>query len=146
MFIMNEEARTRGASEPERTRVCVPSMGHGGLDEQVSQHFGRAPAFTIVDVPTGDVRILSNTVEHTHGSGRPVQIIGEAGVNTVICSSLGPGARGRLGQLGIQVYAGADGTVREAIKAWQEGKLHVATDEDVCERHTDSDHTVGSEG
>lgn len=34
-------------------KVGIPTMGDSGLDESVSQHFGRASTFTIVDTKAG---------------------------------------------------------------------------------------------
>ncbi|MFZ2070254.1 MAG: NifB/NifX family molybdenum-iron cluster-binding protein [Halobacteriota archaeon] len=37
-------------------RICIPTLGNGGLDDLVSEHFGRAPAFTIVDIGKNEVK------------------------------------------------------------------------------------------
>jgi predicted Fe-Mo cluster-binding NifX family protein len=59
----------------------------------------------------------------------------DAGVDVMLCSGLGPRAISMFEQLGIEVYVGAYGTVREAVQAWQEGRLQVATDENACRMH-----------
>jgi predicted Fe-Mo cluster-binding NifX family protein len=110
-------------------------MGYKGLDETVSEHFGRSPTFTIVDLETNGVKVLPNTSEHMGGSGHPPQIISDAGVDVMLCSGLGPSAIKMFEQLGIEVYVGAHGNVREAIQAWQGSKLQAATDENACKTH-----------
>ena len=30
-------------------KICIPTMGEGGMQEAICQHFGRAPTFTMVD-------------------------------------------------------------------------------------------------
>ncbi|HHE48097.1 MAG TPA: dinitrogenase iron-molybdenum cofactor biosynthesis protein, partial [Candidatus Acetothermia bacterium] len=50
----------------------------------------------------------------------------------VICSGLGRRAIDLLSQNGIEVVTGATGTVREAIEAWQSGRLSGA---EACGRH-----------
>jgi predicted Fe-Mo cluster-binding NifX family protein len=69
------------------------------------------------------------------GTGHMPQILADEGIDAVLCSGLGPRAMNMLEQRGIEVYAGAYGTVREAIQAWQEDKLQVATNENACKMH-----------
>ncbi|MEM3486003.1 MAG: NifB/NifX family molybdenum-iron cluster-binding protein [Nitrososphaerales archaeon] len=127
-----ERGKTEGG---ERMKVCVPTIGNRGLDEYVSEHFGRAPTFTIVDLATNQVKVVPNTSEHMGGTGHPPQILANAGVDVMLCSGLGPRAIHMFEQFGIEVYVGVYGTVREAIQAWQAGKLQVATDENACRMH-----------
>ncbi len=53
----------------------------------------------------------------------------------MLCSGLGPRAIGMFEQFGIEVYVGASGTVREAVRDFQAGMLHEATDADACREH-----------
>jgi predicted Fe-Mo cluster-binding NifX family protein len=110
-------------------------MGDRGLDETVSEHLGRSPTFTIVNLETGEVKVLPNTSQHTGGSSYPPQILYEANVDVMLCSGLGPKAIRMFEELGIEVYVGAHGKVRETIQAWQADKLQVATDENACKMH-----------
>lgn len=118
-----------------KVRLCIPTMGYKGLDEQVSQHFGRAPTFTIVDLATNDVKVLPNRSLHMGGSGYPPEIMAKAGVEVMLCSGLGPRAIHMFEGFGIEVYVGAYGTVRDTLRAWQAGKLQMATDENACRMH-----------
>lgn len=120
-------------------KVCVPTKGNKGWDDYVSEHFGRAPTFTVVDLETKEVKVIPNTSEHMGGSGYPPEIVADAGADVVICSDLGPRAIQIFEQLGVEVYVGAYGTVREAIQAWQAGRLRVATDENACKLHRHRD-------
>jgi len=121
----------------KRVKVCVPTMGDRGLDEHVSEHFGRAPTFTVIELETNQVKVLPNTSQHMGGSGYPPQIMADAGVDVMLCSGLGPRAIGMFEQFGIEVYVGAIGTVKETVQAWQAGRLQVATDENACKMHRD---------
>ena len=56
-------------------KICVPTMGSGGLNGQISSHFGRAPNFTIVDSDSDEVVILDNTAEHFGGVAKTPEII-----------------------------------------------------------------------
>jgi len=53
-------------------KVAVPTMGNEGLDEEVGQHFGRVPTYTIVDTETNDVKVINNTSQHAGGQGYPL--------------------------------------------------------------------------
>jgi len=123
--------------EGEKMRICVPTEGNGGLDDRVGEHFGRSPTYTIYDTETGEVEILSNTSEHLGGRGLPTELLAQAGVDVVLCAGLGPRALALLSQYGIKVHTGASGTVREALQAWQAGRLSGA---EPCERHLFHEH------
>lgn len=116
-------------------KIAIPTIGNKGLKEYVSEHFGRAPTFTIVDLATNEVKIIPNTSEHMGGSGYPPEIMANAGVEVMLCCGLGPRAIQMFEQYGIEVYVGAYGTVENTIQEWQAGKLQVATDENACKMH-----------
>lgn len=119
----------------EKVKVAVPTMGNNGMNEYVSEHFGRAPTFTIVDLSNNQVKVIPNTSEHMGGIGYPPEIMKREGVEVMLCSGLGPRAIRMFEQYGIEVYVGAHGMVRDAVKAWQEDRLNVATDENACRMH-----------
>ncbi len=116
-------------------KLCIPSLGTDGLEDYVSEHFGRAPTFTVVDMTNNEVKVMENTGEHFGGLGIAPELIAGAGTEVVICSGLGPRAINAFEELGIEVYVGACGTVRDAITAFQAGKLREATDADACIMH-----------
>lgn len=116
-------------------RVCIPTMGNRGWDEEVSAHFGRAPTFTIVDTETGQVEVLINKSEHAGGIGKPPEHLASVGVHVMLCSGLGHRAIRMFEEYGIEVYVGAKGTVKEAIEMWKNNQLSMATDENACKEH-----------
>jgi len=116
-------------------KICVPTMGGGGLDEQVCEHFGKAPTYTIVDTDTSDLKVIENTSEHMGGVGKPPDLILSAGADTIVVSGLGQKAVARFEALGIVVHIGAGGTVRDAIRALGEGALPRASSANVCREH-----------
>ena len=116
-------------------KVCVPTMGKGGLDELISAHFGRAETFTIVDIDTDEIEVVPNTSEHMGGTGLPPELIASRGAHTMLVGGLGPKAVQMFEQYGIDVFVGATGTVKDAVSDWQEGVLEEATDENICRDH-----------
>lgn len=116
-------------------KVCVPTIGRKGLDEQVSDHFGRAPTFTVVDTDTMELKVIENRSEHMGGSGKPPEHLAKEGVHVMLCSGLEPRAITMFEEFGIAVYVGAQGTVKNTIELWKSEKLQVATDENACKEH-----------
>ena len=116
-------------------KVCIPTMGARGLEEQVGEHFGRVPTYTVYDTESEEVTIMDNTSGHMGGSGYPAQILADAGIGTMICGGLGRRAVSMFEQAGVMVYIGARGTVREALEMWKAGQLTAATDENACAQH-----------
>lgn len=49
-----------------RLRIAFPTEGHGGLDETISEVFGKAKTLTLVDIEEG--RILDATVVENPGA------------------------------------------------------------------------------
>jgi predicted Fe-Mo cluster-binding NifX family protein len=116
-------------------KVCLPTTEKGGLEDLVSEHFGRSPTFTVVDTESGQVRVVSNTSEHMGGTGKPPEQIAQTGAQVLICTGLGPRAIEMLVSYGIQVYVGAHGTVKDAIDMWKDGRLEPATEQNACKDH-----------
>jgi predicted Fe-Mo cluster-binding NifX family protein len=110
-------------------------MEKGGLDDLVSDHFGRAPTFTVLDLDTNEVLVVKNRSEHMGGLGKPPEHIAKTGASIMICSGLGPRAIDMLQSFGIQVFLGATGTAQEAIQMWRDGKLQPATYDAACKDH-----------
>jgi predicted Fe-Mo cluster-binding NifX family protein len=87
----------------EKSRVAVPTKGRGGLDDVVSEVFGRANTFTIVDIEKGTIKnfkVLENpAVSYQHGAGPiVVKMLLDEGVNIVIATEFGPGVLTLLDQ------------------------------------------------
>jgi len=118
-------------------KVCIPTTGEGGIDDLIGQHFGRVPSYTVVDLDTNEVNVIPNTSEHMGGVGLPPESISKTGTHIMLCSGLGPKAVHMFEQYGIDVFVGAQGTVSDVIKAWQQGELTEATDENACKEHRD---------
>ena len=117
-------------------KLCIPSVNEDGLDSYVHQHFGRCPYYTLIDEDTDEVKVFNNTSEHLGGVGLPPELIKKYGVDIMLCAGLGPKAVGMFEDLGITVYVGAAGTVRDATEQWRLNKLQLATFDNACKEHT----------
>jgi predicted Fe-Mo cluster-binding NifX family protein len=103
-------------------RIAIPTKRQGGLEDVVSDVFGRANTFTIVDVEKGaikGVKVLENpAVSYGHGAGPiVVKMLIDTEVNMVIAAEFGPGASELLEQHKItMMLVDVNSTVAEAIK------------------------------
>jgi len=116
-------------------KICIPTMGENGLDNQVGEHFGRVPTYTIVDLDTNEVKVIPNTSEHMGGQGYPPEIMAKEGVNAMVCRGLGRRAIMMFEELGIDVYIGASGTVKDVIEAFKQDRLQKANVDSACGQH-----------
>jgi len=99
----------------KKFRIAVATKGREGLEDVVSEVFGRADAFTIIDTEEGEikgVKILENpAVSYKHGAGPiVVKMLIDAGVNMVLATELGLGASALLEQHDVATMAVKPGT------------------------------------
>ena len=118
-------------------------MGDRGMEELVGEHFGRVPFYTIVDTDTESVKVVPNTSEHMGGRGYPPELLARAGVEVMLCRGLGRRAIMMFEEMGIEVFVGVDGTIRDAVDQWKGGRLQMATDENACRQHAFRQHDHG---
>jgi predicted Fe-Mo cluster-binding NifX family protein len=105
-----------------KLKIAVPTKAYAGLEDIVSEVFGKAKTFTIVDVQNGQVgklRIIDNpAASYDYGSG-PVaaKTLADLRVDFAMATELGPGASGLLKHHGIQEISVKSGTrVADAIR------------------------------
>jgi predicted Fe-Mo cluster-binding NifX family protein len=105
-----------------KRRIAVATNGKNGLEDSVSNVFGRAKTFTIVD--TDDEKIVTvKTLEnpalsYAHGAG-PIAIktLIDDGVEMVIANELGVGASEILKQHNVSyIQAKPDTSAGDAVK------------------------------
>ncbi len=104
------------------------STTSGGLDDKVSEVFGRAVSFTIVDVENGDVKsvevVRNDYAVRGGGAGIAVsQFLADKGVEVVLTGNVGPNALSVLNSAGIKVYRAGGMKVKEAIEKFLKGEL-----------------------
>lgn len=107
-------------------RICITTNGTN-LDAQVDSVFGRARYFLLVDSETLEVEAVEN-VPGAHGAGvQAAQMMVDKGVGTVLTGNVGPNAFQGLTAAGIQIYIGAKGSARDALKAYEAGTLQTVS-------------------
>jgi len=121
-------------------KVCITTMEKGGMDDELSDHFGGSPTFTMIDSETKDVKIFPNRSDHFGGTGKPPEQIENLGATVVICRGIGPKAMIMLRDFEIDVYTGSTGNARNAFDMWSSGKLEKATIQNACQGHSHDHH------
>jgi len=105
-----------------KRRIAVATDGKDGLEDAVSNVFGRARTFTIVDVEDEKiigVSVLENpALSYRHGAGPiAIKMLIDDGVEVVLANELGVGASDILKQHNIiYIQAKPSTNVGEAIK------------------------------
>ncbi len=108
-------------------KIAVSATGKG-LDSQMDSRFGRCPNFVIAEAEGSEIKgstDLENTATAQAGGAgiTAAELVGNQKVDAVIAGSIGPRAFSVLDQLGIDMYAGRPGTVKENVEALMNGKL-----------------------
>ncbi|MBD3191076.1 MAG: dinitrogenase iron-molybdenum cofactor biosynthesis protein [Candidatus Heimdallarchaeota archaeon] len=113
-------------------KIAFPTTSANGLDATIYEHFGRARTFVIVDTKSNEVQNVDNTSEHFGGKQAPPFFLKGLGVTTLICKGLGRKAIVYFEQIGIDVYLTQNNSVKDALSAYKEDKLTLATERDSC--------------
>ncbi|MGD2149836.1 MAG: NifB/NifX family molybdenum-iron cluster-binding protein [Desulfobacterales bacterium] len=106
-------------------KIAVTSTGTG-LDDPVDPRFGRAAYILVVDSETFDFDVLDNKENLNALKGAGIQAAGmvsDQGAEVLITGFCGPNAFKVLNAAKIKVASDAKGTVRDALEAFNQGKL-----------------------
>lgn len=122
-------------------KICFPVRGQKGLEEEVHNHFGSAPYFTVYDTEDGSVGILDNgNLHHNHGSCQPLAALKGQRVDAVVCGGMGQRAVSLLNQDDIKVFLAPEGTVGEVLKKILKNELPELTPAMGCAHHGHGGH------
>ncbi len=105
-------------------KVCVTALGPRE-DSEVDPRFGRGQFFVFFNLHTREVEGLANpNIEASGGAGiQSAQLVASKGAAIVITGHVGPNAFKTLSAAGVVIFTGATGTVKEAVDAYEAGKL-----------------------
>lgn len=92
-------------------------------NHMVFQHFGKCPAFLLVDIEDGIIVKKELLSANGSGHGALVTLIQEAGVDVLVCGGIGQGARDALAKANIALIGGASGNVDEIVEQLKKGTL-----------------------
>ena len=110
--------------------IAVPSNGKGGLNEDMSSHFGRCSSFTFVTIENNEISAVKIVPNHSIAAKGGVgvqasQIVGTNNANVVIIRELGPNAAQELKSLNLKLVQAPeeDLSVKEVLGLHIKGKL-----------------------
>jgi len=113
-------------------RIVIPVIEDAGLNSRLSEHFGRAPYFMVIEMSSeGEilkVEAIPNTSEHFGGFGRPPDRILQLNPTVLITYNIGPRALNMFQQARVTVLRANALTVREVIEAFKRGQLEELTE------------------
>jgi len=119
-------------SDRMSVRLVIPTLDENGLDSQLSEHFGRAPYFTVVDLNEyGGVvnqRTIVNDSEHFGGVGLPPDRILQLKPHALITYGMGPKALAIFQDAKVAVLQTNASTVRDVVEAYNKNKLEELTE------------------
>jgi len=118
-----------GNQVKKKLRIAVATNGKKGLEDTVSEVFGRANTFTIAEIEDAEIQILriieNPALSYEHGAG-PIAVkeLVDSKVDLVIVPQLGHGASSILEHHSIAVNLAKGGTeVKQAIEDALKGVL-----------------------
>lgn len=104
-------------------KIAITSTG-AKLEDKVDPRFGRCHYFIVFDLDTNQFEAIEN--KNAQGMGgvgiQSGQMMSDKGVKTVLTGNCGPNAFQTLNAAGIEIVAGVNGTVQEAINKFNSGE------------------------
>ncbi len=91
--------------------------------DRVSLHFGRCQVYTLIKITNGKIEKREQADNPGHAPGAIPEFLNKKGVKRVICGGIGARATELFTQYGIEVIAGIDSTVENAISELAAGEL-----------------------
>ncbi len=117
-------------------KLAIPSNAPGGLEAEVSAHFGHCDLYTIVEIGedgSKNVAIMDNPPHEEGGCLAPVKLLADRGVRELLAGGMGRRPLMGFNEAGIKVFfTGGSSTVGEALEGYLGGRLPVFTFDGVC--------------
>lgn len=125
-----------------KKKIIIPTEDKNGLNAKLSNHFGRSPYFTLVELNEANeilsVNVIPNISEHFGGFGKPLDTLLQFHPNALITYGIGSKALTIFQQAQIPVLRANANTVKEVIEAYIEGKLEELTESCHYNHHKES--------
>ena len=113
-------------------RIVVPVQDESGLNALLSEHFGRAPYFAVIDLEddggVSSQRIIPNVSEHFGGTGRPPDRILQLQPTALITYGMGPRALRIFQDAMVAVLRANASTVKDVVSAYKNDQLKELTE------------------
>lgn len=108
-------------------KIAVATQ-QGGLEDQVSQVFGRCQTYTIVETDGNEIQgsevVQNQYANATSGAGiQAAGLVANQGAEAVIAGNFGPNVVSVLNQSGVKLVQSSGMTVRDAVQGYLDGEL-----------------------
>ncbi len=115
-------------------KIAFPVTEDKGLDSRVSDHFGVAEKFLVVDLETKGCTLFDNQkLKGTSVKCKSGVFAKSADVDAVITKCLGDGSQRSLTGSDIKVYSARKETIAENIELLEKGELKLFHMFDLCQ-------------
>lgn len=108
-------------------RLAIPVEDANDLNARLSQHFGRAPYFAVVELDQNgkvlNLQTVPNKSEHFGGMGKPPEILMSLRPNAVITYGMGPRALNMFQSANIAVLQANKNIVKDLVEAYKRDEL-----------------------
>ena len=125
------ESRANVGETGMNERIVVPVSDQRGIDSRLSEHFGRAPYYVIIELDNEghilSVESIANTSEHFGGVGYPPDRIIQLQPNALITYGMGTRALTMFQSAKVAVLRTNVNTVRDAVTAYNKNELEELT-------------------
>ncbi|MGC8717211.1 MAG: NifB/NifX family molybdenum-iron cluster-binding protein [bacterium] len=115
-----------------KERIIIPTIDNGGLSARISEHFGRSPYFTVIELDEEDniinTETINNVSEHFSGRGTAKDQMLALHPTVVIVYDMGPRALTGFQEAGIAVFRANSELVKDIISAYKEDRLKELTE------------------
>lgn len=122
--------------------IAIPSMGSGGLNDEMSPRFGRCASFTFIELENNEIKAVKtvpNPAANAMGGAgvQATQVIGNNGATVIIVGFLGPNAANGLNALKINIFQAPNEvmTIKEVMNLYIEGKLQTIATSNVASHY-----------
>jgi predicted Fe-Mo cluster-binding NifX family protein len=112
-------------------RLCIPTRDDSGRQAQLSEHFGRAPYYTVVDTDDSSVEVVENESDHYGGATQPPVFVANLDVDAVVVEEVGERSMSVFERRGIDVYRANQTDVESMVDAFERGVLPELDADDV---------------
>ena len=109
-------------------KIAISSKGKD-LDSQIDPRFGRAAYIILIDSLNCKLEVLDNSENVNAFKGAGIQaavMLSDYGADVLLTGYCGPNAFKTLNAAGVKVANDMTGTVRDAVTAFNEGKVSFA--------------------
>jgi predicted Fe-Mo cluster-binding NifX family protein len=123
-------------------RLVIPIESFDIERSVISEHFGRAPEFAVIDL-SDEGRVISmtserNLGEHFGGHGGAETVVTNLKPDALVVKGMGPRGLAAFQSNGIVVFASPVNSVGEAVEAYLAGRLSCLTEPCKDARHGSS--------